>query len=137
MGTGDMQEAPYTGRPRMGFTGGVSYKTRELLKHYNILLELYQRLENVSAVIFEAMKDSTQFTAVQSGLNDKMAIVETIQKKSQEIAALKKDIRLSEYEKTEVRKAESALTSAFNRIVEQEDRSHILLQKQGMKLSRI
>ena len=107
-----------------------------LLVHYNTLLKLYNRLETISNDVFEAIENGLQLGTVQTKLREKMTIVEAIQEESREIAALKKHIRLLGNERTEVKKAEEKLTTVVERVVEQEDRSCNLFQKQGLKISR-
>jgi len=114
----------------------TSSEVRALLMHYNRLLELHSHLEPISKEVCEAMGDLSQFDTVQTKLNEKMAIVESIQKESQEITAKKKKLKLSDPEKAEIRKAEEKLTIVVKRIIEQENRSCELLQKQGVKILR-
>ena len=85
---------------------------------------------------FEALSDSSKIGAIQAKLAEKMAIVENIQQESLKIAALKKKNGLSEGSKTELKKMEELLTLVVSRVVEQEDRSRDLLQKQGFRISR-
>ena len=114
----------------------TSSEVRALLMHYNRLLELHSHLEPISKEVCEAMGDLSQFDTVQTKLKEKMAIVESIQKESQEITAKKKKLKLSDPEKAEIRKAEEKLTIVVERIIEQENRSCELLQKQGVKILR-
>ena len=114
----------------------TSLEVRALLMHYNRLLELHSRLEPISKEVCEAMGDLSQFDAVQTKLKEKMAIVESIQKESQEITAKKKKLKLTAPEKAEIRKAEEKLTIVVKRIIDQENKSCELLQKQGVKIVR-
>lgn len=107
-----------------------------LLVHYNTLLKLYNQLETISNDVFKAIEDGLQLGTVQTKLREKMTVVEAIQEESQKIAALKKKIRLSGNERAEVKRAEEKLTTVVKRVVEQEDRSCDLFQKQGVKISR-
>jgi len=109
---------------------------RMLVGHYQNLLELYKCLEVLSGDVFEALGDKSKLGNIQEKLREKMSIVEDIQRESQEIAALKTKLRLSEKEKVEVRKAEELLTVVVSRVIEQEDRSRELLLKQGVKITR-
>ena len=114
----------------------TSSEVRALLMHYNRLLELHSHLEPISKEVCEAMGDLSQFDTVQTKLKEKMAIVESIQKESQEITIKKKKLKLSDPEKAEIRKAEEKLTIVVKRIIEQENRSCEILQKQGVKILR-
>jgi len=110
---------------------------RKLVEHYTALLELYHRLETISRSVFEAIENRSQLGTVQAKLREKMAVVENIQEQSQKIAALKETIRLSRGDREQVKRAEEELTTVVKRVVEQEDRSRELFQKQGLKISRI
>ena len=114
----------------------TSAEVRALLLHYDKLLELHSRLEPISKELTEAMGDLTQFETIQTKLKEKMSIVESIRKESHEISVKKETLKLSEPEKAEIRKAEEKLTIIVKRIIDQEDFSRIMLQKQGMKISR-
>ena len=114
----------------------TSSDVRALLLHYNKLLELHSRLEPISRELLKAMGDLSQFDTVRIKLKEKMAIVESIRKESLEITAKKKNLKLSAPEKVEIRKAEEKLTIVVKRIIEQEDKSCELLQKQGVKILR-
>ncbi len=109
---------------------------RMLVGHYQNLLELYKRLEALSDDFFEALGGKSVLGNIQEKLRKKMAIVEDIQKESQEIAALKMKLRLSEKEKVEVRKVEELLTAVVSRVIDKEDRSSELFLKQGVKILR-
>jgi len=114
----------------------TSSEVRALLMHYDKILELHSRLEPVSKEVCEAMGDLSQFNTVHIKLKEKMAIVESIKKESQEITEKKKKLKLSDPEKAKIRKAEEKLTIVVKRIIEQEDRNCELLQKQGVKILR-
>ena len=115
----------------------ISTDARKLVEEYNILLELYNRLEVISNDIFEALKDRSQFGIIQAKLMEKIEVVEAIQEQSQKISAMKKNVRFSEVERAKVKRAEEKLTAVVNHAVALEDRSRDLFQKQGVKISRI
>lgn len=112
-------------------------EAQRFVEHYTALLELYHRLETISRGVFEAIENRSQLGTVQTRLREKMAVVENIQEQSQKIAALKETIRLSGSDRELVKRAEEELTTVVKRVVEQEDRSRELFQKQGLKISRI
>jgi hypothetical protein len=114
----------------------TSAEVRALLTHYEKLLELHGRLEPISKELTEAMGDLTKFETIQTKLKEKMSIVESIRKESHEISVKKEMLTLSEPEKAEIRKAEEKLTIIVKRIIDQEDFSRGVLQKQGVKISR-
>ena len=113
----------------------TSSNASTLLGHYNTLLKLYNRLETISSDVFEAIEDGLQLGTVQTKLREKMKVVEAIQEESLKIAALKRKIRFSGNERAEVKRAEEKLTTIVKRVVEQEDKSCNLFQKQGLKMS--
>jgi len=114
----------------------ISSDTGTLLMHYNVLLNLYNRLETISNDVFEAIENGLQLGTVQTKLKEKMTVVEAIQSESQKIAALKKHIRFSGNERAEVKRAEEKLTTVVKRVVDRENKSCDLFQKQGVKISR-
>jgi|GEM_PF-4374479 hypothetical protein len=115
---------------------GTSSEVRTLLTHYDKLLELHSRLEPVSKELTDAMGDLTKFETIQTKLKEKMSIVESIQKESQEISTKKESLNLSEPEKAEIRKVEEKLTIIVKRIIDQEDFNRDAFKKQGVKITR-
>ena len=107
-----------------------------LLRRYRVLLELYGRLEELSEDVFEALGDTVRLENIQVKLKEKMAVVEEIGRESREIAVLKEDMRFSEKDKDRIRDVEQSLTSIVTRVIEREDRSRDILQRQGFKVSR-
>ena len=115
-------------------------ETVELLKRYNVLFDLYKELGLVSDEICSALEKGSPLLGIAGRLNEKKNIVEQIEKESQAIASIKKNIAdsnlISDNERERVRNAEENLTRVVNRIVEQGKKTYDLMMKQGVKVSR-
>ena len=116
------------------------YKARELLCHYQVLLELYTELESVSLDICSSLEDGRPLIGIVGTLGEKRRIVERIEQESQAIAALKKNVLehnlISDGERLQVRNAEDSLTDLVYRVVEQGEKTFELMVKQGVNVSR-
>ena len=111
-----------------------------LLEHYESLLELYQNLEAASCEVFRALESLQSAECLTAKLKIKMAIVERIGTKSKTIAAMKKSLaernQLSDKSRTCVRQAEHVLEETVGRLIEQDEKTHEIMLKQGVKISR-
>jgi len=113
-----------------------SEKTQRLADHYTILIGLYRELERLSERIFEAFEGDMRIPALQEALGAKRTVAERIREESQAIVTLKEELTLSETERNVLRQAEKALTELVKQVVEYEDKSRVLFEKQGIKISR-
>ncbi len=125
----------------LSFKGQIQVeKVGELLDRYTVLLDLYDKLEDVSLEICRALEDGQFVVGVVENLKEKKMLVERIGEESQTIAALKKSIlengTISEYDREHVREAEGNLTEAVNRVVVQGKKSFELMAKQGVKITK-
>jgi len=115
-------------------------KTAELLKRYEVLLDLYAELESVTGEICRALETGFPLIGIAERLREKKILVEKIGDESRAIAALKKTIAdrnlISDDERTLVRHAEENLTDIVNRVVDQGARSCDLMMKQGVRVTR-
>lgn len=111
-------------------------KAEQLADHYATILTLYRELEQLSRRVFEAFEGDIQVDALREVLRSKIEVVERIKAESQAIAALKDELTLSASERETLRHAESKLTELVKQVVEQEDKSRILLEKQGIRITR-
>ena len=125
----------------LSFKGQIQVeKAGDLLDRYTVLLDLYDKLEDVSLEICRALEDGQFVVGVVDNLKKKKMLVERIGEESQTIAALKNSIlgndTLSEDDREHVREAEGILTEAVNRVVAQGNKSFELMAKQGVKVTR-
>ena len=115
-------------------------KNEELLERYNTLLDLYSELEVVADKICEALETGQSFNRVAEFLREKKALVESIEKESLAISAMKKNIAdgrfLSEDERKQVKAAERNLTDVVTRVIEQGQKTYDLMAKHGVKVTR-
>lgn len=107
-----------------------------LIDHYRETLGLYRQLEELSKRIFDAFEDPSQLATLGETLKEKIAVVSRIEEQSQKITALKRDMQLTGPERDLVRRAEEELTDIVKRVVDHEDRSRYLFEKQGVKIQR-
>ena len=125
----------------LSFKGQIQVeKAGDLLDRYTVLLDLYDKLEDVSLEICRALEDGQFVVGVVENLKKKKMLVERIGEESQTIAALKKSIlgndTFSEHDRELVREAEGNLTETVNRVVAQGNKSFELMAKQGVKVTR-
>lgn len=111
-----------------------------LLKHYEILLELYVKMEEISQKVSRSLESGSRIGEVILLLKENAAIADNIGEESEAISSMKKNLSasnlLTEKDRSLVRKAEQNLTSAVNRVIEQETRSSDIAMSQGVKISR-
>ena len=114
--------------------------TQMLLKHYEILLELYNRMEGVSQKVSRSLESGSRIWEIIPLLKENAAIADHIREESETISSMKKSLsesnRLAERDRTLVREAEQNLTHAVNRVVEQNTKSSDIAKSQGVKISR-
>ena len=112
----------------------------ELLKHYGELLELHNKMEAVSAEVFNALESGSRIGQFSTHLKENMAVANRISEESQTIVSIKKSLvemnQLSDDDRVRVKEAEQLLAQAVDRVVDQETKNHELMMKQGVKISR-
>lgn len=113
---------------------------RQLLDSYERLLALYEKLGEVSALIYEDLRSGTGAGTIAGRLRENAGIAEHISRESELIVKLKKSLTergiLSDTEKSIVRQTEKRLADTVNRVIEQENKSRDFISNQGMKISR-
>ena len=111
-----------------------------LLKRYNVLLGLYERLEEISQDVYRLIQSGSSVSTLTPKLQENAELANIISEESQTIVTMKKTLlekdRMTEREKALVRESEQQLAEAVNRVVEQESRSRELISKQGVKIPR-
>ena len=115
-------------------------ETADLLKQYKDLLSFYGELESISEEICRALESGESLQGIAGNLSEKKNLVEQIESRSHQIAALKRSIAdsnlISDNDRAKVRNAEGNLTEVVNRIVEHGNKTYDLMMKQGVKVSR-
>ena len=111
-----------------------------LLKHYNLLLELHEKLEVVSHEVFLILQSGSSAGELAPKLKESAAVTDRIIKESRHIASMKKDLAgknlFTASDRALVKEAEQKLTQAVNRVVEQENGYRDIIMKHGIKISR-
>ncbi|MFC1528640.1 hypothetical protein ACFL5B_01895 [Candidatus Latescibacterota bacterium] len=111
-----------------------------LLKHYDILLELYTKMEGLSQKVSRSFESGSRIGEIMPLLKENAAIADHIRKESETISSMKKSFSdgnlLTEKDRSLIREAEQNLTLAVNRVIEQETKSSDIAKGQGVKISR-
>ena len=111
-----------------------------LLKHYEVLLELYVKMEGVSQKVSRSLESGSRIGEIIPLLKENAAITDQIREESETISSMKKSLAdhnvLTERDRTLIREAEQNLTQTVNRVIEQETKSSDIAKTQGVKISR-
>jgi len=113
---------------------------RSLLDHYNVLLELYERLGVVSERIFQALGTGTQVGDISAHLRENAETAERIRVESEAIVAMKRELAetsaLTDRERRLVHNAEKRLSQIVENVMTCESNGRAVLSKQGIRVTR-
>ena len=113
---------------------------RSLLDHYNVLLELYERLGVVSERIFQALGTGAQIGDISSHLKENAETAELIRIESEAIVGMKRELAetstLTDRERRLVHNAEKRLSQIVENVMTCESNNRAVLSKQGIRVTR-